>query len=222
MSQSLHFDPETHIYTIDGRRLPSVTQVLSSVFEPKDYWTEWHRERGIAVHKAVEIIAKGGKVDPSTLDERIAGRVAGFELFLREHPTVEIVWSELRMMHATRFFAGTADLGLDDKGKPIVADIKGTIDPVTSYPQLGGYSLLWQSTFPKVRPPAEAWGIELTDDGKYKLKIGKRGNANGRKGRGVQLSGVSTQRRKDAKGGRVSPSADSCHRSLQNQPAGVE
>ena len=175
MTDKLQFDAETHIYMADGRRLPNVTGVLQEVFGTRLWWNEWHAGRGIAVHKAVEIIAKGGTIDPSTLDERIAGRVAGFELFLREHPTVEIVWSELRMMHATRFFAGTADLGLDNRGKPIVADIKGTIEALTTYPQLGGYSLLWQSTFPMVRPPAEAWGIELTDDGKYKLKIGKRG-----------------------------------------------
>ncbi len=180
MSNKFHFDPVMHIYTFDGRRLPNVTSVLQDVFGTRLWWNEWYAGRGIAVHKAVEIIAKGGKIDPSTLDERIAGRVAGFKLFLREHPIVKIVRSELRMMHASRFFAGTADLALDDCGKPIVADIKGNIEPLTTYPQLGGYSLLWQSTFPKMRPPAEAWGIELTDDGKYKLKIGKRGNAKGK------------------------------------------
>jgi hypothetical protein len=173
---TLNFDPETHVYTVDGRRLPSVTQVLADIFGAKDYWTEWHRERGTAVHKAVEIIAKGGTIDPATLDERIAGRVAGFELFLREHPLLKIIESEQRFWHLKRFYAGTIDLGLVSDGgeynAEIIADIKGTIEPVTTYAQLGAYSIGHEYQTHKM--VKEAWGIELTD-GKYKLKIGKRG-----------------------------------------------
>ena len=60
MKATLHFDAATHIYTVDGRRLPNVTGVLKEVFGERPWWTEEARQRGQMIHLAVEIIAKVG------------------------------------------------------------------------------------------------------------------------------------------------------------------
>ena len=59
---TLHYDPETHIYTVDGEVLPSVTQILKDMgFIDVTWFNDYARERGSLVHKIIE---SEGENDP--------------------------------------------------------------------------------------------------------------------------------------------------------------
>jgi hypothetical protein len=123
--EGLTFDEEKHEYRLDGRVIPSVTQVLKAAGMIDDQWfDEWSRERGKAVHKATELDDRG-ELDESTIDPRIAGYLDAWRRFI-----FETGWksNEIEKLVFSRFawFAGTLDrIGRfpTDRGLSIV-DIK--------------------------------------------------------------------------------------------------
>jgi hypothetical protein len=53
---------DQHQYNIDGRPMPSVTQILNDLF-PMWNCDEWYKQRGSAVHACYEMLAKGIALD---------------------------------------------------------------------------------------------------------------------------------------------------------------
>lgn len=66
------FDEEQHIYRINGRRAPGVTETLHAVRLLRDHslTDPFYRERGTAVHKAIALDVLG-RLDESTVDENV-------------------------------------------------------------------------------------------------------------------------------------------------------
>ena len=71
------YDDATHTYAIDGRPVPSVTDVLRDLL-PCWQASEWHLQRGRAVHACCAMIARG--VD-FTHDPQISGQVSAARLW---------------------------------------------------------------------------------------------------------------------------------------------
>lgn len=83
---AIEFDEASHTYRIAGRVVPSVTQVLQSLFDfdkvPPDV-LEYKQRLGQAVHDACELVIYDD-LDEASLDPALVGYVAGFRAFLAE------------------------------------------------------------------------------------------------------------------------------------------
>ena len=108
---ALQFDEARHIYTRNGKVLPSVTQIIKPITE---YSSAISPEimahaalRGQAVHKACEIIDMGLEF-AEPLSEEIVPYVDAWKLFVAEK-RVTITATEQRLFHPTMQYAGTFD-----------------------------------------------------------------------------------------------------------------
>lgn len=83
-AQPFAFDPATHTYTLAGRKLPSVTQILRAEgFIDDTGWNEFAMKRGSAVHEAT-LYYDEGRLDWGTVDPRIRGYLMAYIRFLGE------------------------------------------------------------------------------------------------------------------------------------------
>lgn len=106
---ALAFDHATHTYTLDGRVLPSVTQVLQAVgLVNSDWFTDEARLRGQYVHAAIALDQEGA-LDDATLDPALVPYVAAWRQFVRDTGFVALSW-EQPVVDAERGYAGTYDV----------------------------------------------------------------------------------------------------------------
>lgn len=137
----LEFDEPTHAYTLNGRRVPSVTQVLDPLNMldgiPWDI-LEAARIFGSNVHVACHF-HNIGILDWSSLDEYLASYVRGYLKFLAESSFV-VLASEERVASVKAGYAGTLDIrGVLNRRKALI-DIKSTSSlPRTVGPQTAAY-----------------------------------------------------------------------------------
>ena len=123
MEEKLMFDKETHTYTLDGKALISVTQLmekhgLSPNYNGVDEETlKASAERGTLIHKEIEDFIKKGEIG-------FTDECAEFVTYVREN-NIDIKGSEITFHND--LVAGTCDLIINSrKGYLIVADIKTT------------------------------------------------------------------------------------------------
>jgi hypothetical protein len=165
---AVNFDEASHTYTVEGRKLPSVTQVLLAERLIDDRWfTEWARERGSAVHLACQMVAEGD-LDETSLDPRIAGYVDAYRLFLAE-TGFDPHHLEVTVVSKSDGYAGRFDQAGTDR-----LDRLGIIDLKTGAPnratgvQLSAYSRAW---YEESKYNAEfLWGVHLQENGRYKIE----------------------------------------------------
>lgn len=141
----LEFDEKLHQYTLDGKKLISVTQLMqkhglgptyagvsSEVLSKK-------AERGTLIHQEIEDFNKTGEIG-------FTGEVALFRDYVARNE-LDVLESECRVHND--IVAGTIDLILEDSHfKPIIADIKTTYtlhQEAVSW-QLSIYLKLWFDT----------------------------------------------------------------------------
>lgn len=144
---SFAFDQATHTYTLDGRRLPSVTQVLSPLEDfsmvPRDV-LEAAREFGQHVHEACDLFDRG-ELDWLALDPALVPYVEAWRQFILDSGAV-VIASELRVYHAKLGYAGSPDKVLAWGGRIVVPDLKATaIVPRTVGAQTAAYAKAYQS-----------------------------------------------------------------------------
>ncbi len=158
------FDPETHTYTINSCKVPSVTQILKGVLGDEPWYDEWYAGRGRAIHQAIHYLVKN-RLNYDSLDERIVGQIEAFKKFLVE-TGFTVLESEIMMYSDIYQFAGTADLILSNlNGNLIMADIKSSIEPKVDL-QLGGYSILSNEN-PHIK---NYCAVGLNENGTYKMR----------------------------------------------------
>lgn len=169
---SLTFDAAEHAYHLDGRRLPSVTQILEDV-GIIDYSgipgasREQYLLRGQIVHACTqfddEMSVEGNRLADDQIDPRVAGYVEAWRRFRRDTGfTPELI--EHRAANKQYGFAGTLDRTGRLRGETGVGlwDIKtGHAMPWTRL-QLAAYA----SFFEKPRTLLRSV-VELHEDGTY-------------------------------------------------------
>lgn len=121
---SLAFDEETHVYKIDGRVVPSVTQVLKGAGLIDTAWfNDEARDRGTYVAQATQWLDEG-TLDYDALDPKLKPYVLAWEKFAYLENEIEIVSVEARVANHPRMYAGTLDRLMRWNGYIWVIDIK--------------------------------------------------------------------------------------------------
>lgn len=175
----LIFNEETHTYTLDGRELPSVTQVLKLItaqaFAHVDPGVLARAaELGTAAHKMIELDCKGD-LDEETLHEALIPSLQAWRSFLATSGFT-IIANEQRV-HSLRYaYAGTLDLFGMLNNRLCLIDAKRTASvPRSAGPQTAGYEIAFRETdLAKeygVTPttPIDRYALHLKAGGKWAL-----------------------------------------------------
>jgi len=134
------FIPDDHRYEVDGRVVPSVTQILAPLYDwsgvPPEVLAR-AAERGTAVHKACELYDLE-ILDEDGLDAEVASYLAGWKKFLVD-TGFKVERVEVRVYSPTHEYAGTTDRTGRLGRNSVLLDLKsGVITPVTG-PQTAAY-----------------------------------------------------------------------------------
>jgi hypothetical protein len=145
----LEFDQASHTYTLAGKRVPSVTEVLQTLedFEgiPRDA-LEHARQRGQHVHEAMALLVRDD-LDWNSLDPELVPYLIGGKRFLDESG-ITVIASEMRVACKRLRVAGTLDLFGVLRSSECVIDFKACAAmPATVGPQCAGYEQLYRSMF---------------------------------------------------------------------------
>jgi len=111
--EGLTFDEEHHIFTVNGKVIPSVTTVLKRMGMTPDYSfvDPWYAQRGTYIHKATELW-ENGTLDEDSLDPAISGYVDAYKACRRDFP-VKVIGQEVRLWHPVLKFAGIIDMVIE-------------------------------------------------------------------------------------------------------------
>jgi hypothetical protein len=143
---TLTFEPESHLYKVDGVVVPSVTQVIKEAgLSELEYVPERTlREKadlGNKVHKATELLDRDN-LDVESIHPILLNYVAMWEQFKKDFG-FEAQDIELTLHHPLYRFAGRIDrVGLVN-GKLSIVDIKSGGKYNTHSLQTAGYKLLY-------------------------------------------------------------------------------
>ena len=150
MTLKIDFNEERHEYLLNGKKVPSVTQVLSLANEFKGInknILDKAAKFGTAVHKTTELYDQNN-LNIQTLDPALMPYLNGWTKFLIE-TNFKVIDVELRVGSMSGY-AGTIDrVGLFNN-KLTALDIKtGTTVPRTTPLQLSAYAAAYNEMFPK-------------------------------------------------------------------------
>jgi ATP-dependent exoDNAse (exonuclease V) beta subunit len=139
-----------HQYALNGRPIPSVTQVIRRVLGDKEYGgTQWHMDRGTAAHELYALLATGADLSLYDYDQRLQPNVDAWrDWAARERP--ESMVPEWRMASAKLGYAGTIDLVCMLGGGVCVLDYKATATKRDAI-QLAAYLRLLKECKPEFR-----------------------------------------------------------------------
>ena len=168
----IHFDPETHTYSLDGKKLPSVTEICGLL----NNWGDINpailmqaARRGTVVHEYCELVDYGVDEDGIECEPELAGYVIAYMRFLRDYkPLWECV--EQKVYSEQFGYAGTLDRFGTIDGKPVLLDIKTSscvnkLQKIIWACQLSAYVLLLAKEGEEVK----RWNLVLKRDGKYQI-----------------------------------------------------
>lgn len=158
------FDSDKHIYTLNGQRVYSVSQILlEEGFINTQWFTDEGRSRGAAAHKAIELHCRGAHCFRDPVAEPY---LDAFKQFQKDCEWVPHIIEEPM---ACPQYSGTADQFGHLNGHLAVLDFKsGAISVVTGL-QLVAYEKLYNIYFPENKLPMKRIALQLTNEGKYKL-----------------------------------------------------
>lgn len=158
----VQFDESTHTYTVDGRVVPSVTQVLKSVGMIDERWfNQAARDRGRVVTIAIELHSKGELV---TVPGGYEGYVEAWVKFVDDtgFAARDVEKPVFSRLHG---FAGTPDLEGHVPGatRRLIVDVKTGVE-AEHYPiQTAGYDMAYSDAH-------DRWCVFLKQNGKYAIR----------------------------------------------------
>ena len=174
MTDTITYDDSSHAYTVNGKRVPSVTEITSVLTagkygEVNAAMLQQAQRRGTEVHELCEAIDCG--IDPEELEiaPELVGYVNAYLAFLRDWRPE---WDYIEKMVWCSDFAGRADRIGRINGKTAILDIKTTssmdrLSKLALYFQLHGYDTA-RERMGEV-PAYYRAGLQLRKDGKYTL-----------------------------------------------------
>lgn len=165
---TIEFEPDGHVYRLDGRVLPSVTQILEPYTGLEFVDKELLRraaEFGSHVHEACHL-HDTGQLDEASLDPALVPYLDGWKQFLEDSGAV-VILSEHRVASRKHGYAGTFDkLMFWGKSRRMVDVKSGTVLPRTVGPQVAAYCEAYdEGTRERIR---DRYCIHLPGAGKYK------------------------------------------------------
>ena len=176
---TIDFEPEGHIYTLNGRRLPSVTQIMECLSlmlyrdVPPDVMAT-AADRGTRAHEQISNYIRFGIMEP---DDDTEPYLTAFRAFEEAYRPVYVA-SEYRTYHTTMRYAGTLDMicyvSEDDGSGYDVVDLKCTrvFHSIMLATQLAGYAEALKSHGIPIR---NRYGLQLLKDGTYRFEKVKEG-----------------------------------------------
>jgi len=166
---TIEFDEARHAYRLDGRSVPSVTQILAPYTGLEYVDRETLRraaEFGSHVHQACHLLNLGN-LDTATLDPALAPYVAGWSQFLADTGAV-VILSEYRVASAQYGYAGTFDVLVHWGKSERLCDIKsGSVVPRTVGPQTAAYVQAYKEM--TGRGIRDRYCIHLPGEGRYQV-----------------------------------------------------
>lgn len=170
---TLTFEPEAHVYHLNGQRLPSVTQVLEPLINydgvPNGI-LQHAADRGTAVHLATEFW-DDGDLDEESIDPEVLPYVQAWQRF-RAESGFEVLRSEVRVYSERHRYAGTVDCIGTLRGRLIMVEKKTTavLHPATAI-QVSAYYRAYNEAAPKVERVRAACSAWLRRDGTYRFDV---------------------------------------------------
>ncbi|MGH9350596.1 MAG: hypothetical protein ACRD2G_00255 [Terriglobia bacterium] len=175
MGIDFRFDPDRHLYLVNDRVVPSVTQVLHAAGLSADYSTvapevlERKRIIGEYVHKATQYLDEGS-LDVASIDPEIQPHLAAYEQFIKDSGfRSRLVEHRLVGNINGMLCGGTVDREGTMAGKLWIIDFKCIERLYASFAlQTAGYELLLSKP---VAPPFRYTRavLQLKPNGSYKL-----------------------------------------------------
>jgi hypothetical protein len=167
----IHFDADSHTYTLDGQRLPSVTEVLKPLSDIEYRCVdkavmERAATLGKAVHKLIELDL-GAELDEDGLDDALRPYLAQWRAF-RALSGFDALLSEQAVHSAKYGYAGTLDLFGTLNGRHVLIDAKRTAAvPRTAGPQTAGYEIALRESSGNAKwlaQPIHRYALHLTPE----------------------------------------------------------
>lgn len=132
------FDKDNHIYTVYGKEVPSVTQILKEVFPDKysgipPEILEKKAQYGTELHKYIEVIEKKKPKKPLAYIKRYFQPNMYQEesikqyLKIKEENKIKVLANE-KMVFYQLYYCGTLDMIAKVNGKIAIIDIKTTAE----------------------------------------------------------------------------------------------
>jgi hypothetical protein len=176
MGKVFVFDEASHTYTLDGKKMPSVTKILKDVnLTPDDsFYKPIDAERGRAVHHAALLLLRKD-LDESTIHPIIQPYIKAFKDFLRESRFVpNLSFCELPMYDEELWYAGKPDMIGNLNANNALIDLKTGDAKMYAPYQTAGYEKLYRN---QITNPIERrsrtikrYSLRLFSDGKYRLR----------------------------------------------------
>jgi len=114
--EGLTFDEEHHLFTVNGKVIPSVTTILKRAGMTPDWSNipdiEWYAQRGTYIHRATELW-ENGTLDEDTVDDEIRPYLEAYKRFRADY-TVPVKGQEVRLWHPHYRYAGIIDMVTED------------------------------------------------------------------------------------------------------------
>jgi hypothetical protein len=186
----LHFNADDHTYTLHGKPVPSVTEIINAVV-PKLFeramWYGWRLAKqglnpedkrteaanlGTQVHLAFASLAAGEEVDDFDYPDEAAGFIKACRRFIDDHGP-EFLASERKTYSETHSYAGTLDAHVkftrgEYKERTARLDLKtGRVYPDSHFPQLEAYE---GAEVERGQDPSDFRAVlKVTPKGSYKI-----------------------------------------------------
>ena len=165
----IQFDPDTHTYTVDGERFPSVTEIVGvlsadSLAKIDRATLDYAAARGTAVHEATESIDMGAEAE---VDAETEPYVQAYMDFLNDYLPNWMGIEDI-VANTDQEYCGTVDRHGYFGNTPVVLDIKTTgspnkVDYTKVCLQTNLYSLCLEYDTPRL------FALYLKKDGTYRL-----------------------------------------------------
>jgi|TARA_Y100000310_G_scaffold230328_2_gene232739 hypothetical protein len=167
----LKFDEQTHTYTVDGLKVPSVTQIIRDSgltgIDASDPAVQAAGQFGTAVHKMTELY-DNITLDMGTVAEELYPYLQAWKKFLSE-TKAKLHESEMRLFHPVHLYAGTFDRTAEINGKNTIIDIKTSQKAPTAGIQTAAYMEMYNYKLTFEKKIRSRMSVFLRPDGSYRI-----------------------------------------------------
>ena len=156
---------EQHEYSWNGRRVPSVTQLIR-LLAPRDFEVdEYYKKRGTIIHTICQW-EDTGELEPSSVDPTLIGFLGAWRKF-KTDTGFEIIGIEKSLYHRSYDYAGRIDRYGKLNKTPVIVDLKTGQPHPSDLLQAPAYMFLLKANKIKCE---KAFDLYLKGNGNYRLE----------------------------------------------------